>query len=528
MTQYIEIDIELIDNVIVGDFAGQEDMLSSLSYLSGSAIRGALIYKLLEDQRYSEDVVFNKIITNDVIFFNAYKINEGKRGLPAPMCFATNKAKQRIQENAEIYNILSGEETHSDEQRVRISAGDFIGNKGTALYSVKVNKNESLHIKTKERANRESGKKSEMYRIESIEKGQCFRSYIAVPSEEVMEIILSILHKEMSLFIGASRGNGYGHCKIKGINILEHNPEDFYLKSNQHYFYVYYMSDFIYVNQMGIHTGMFSDGFISEKLGVTCTLCGIATETKIITGFNSKIGGRLPQFIGAKMGTVVKYEYTGTLELSKVHEFTNSSYGLRVHEGFGRVAIVSDFNYQSILYGDNTKPWADQKLEYKLSGSDQRVLLNISKSIYLSRLNILIKKSIHKSGSIPLTNSKMTQWQMIFSQMKAAQYQEGIKSFEDLKAHIYKSNNLDKNQKMSRFIEHIIVQGITINDFVLKSNSLECFREMNILPDRVILGDCSYELRDEEIYQWNLYYLEQLLYFKRIEEKGAKSYEVVI
>ena len=338
MSRYIQFDIELMDDLIMGDFAGQTELAHSFNYIAGSAIRGAIIYKLLNKKIYNSNELLEKIISNKVYFLNAYKASEDKRSIPTPSCFLADKIKQRKLENTTVINMLNSCVNNSDEQQVRLKVGDFININNGEISKVNINKNDALHIKTQKRVKKENEEKTQMYRFETIEKNQLFKSYIHVIDELQEKAILEVIKENEILYLGASKGNGYGKCKIKNITVVKENPEcdtSIFQQNFNGTFYIYYLSDMIYKDKYGTINNSIEEEVINKALGIECKLEGCAVDGKVISGFNSTIGGNLCQSVAVKMGSIFKYSYTGELETRKIIDFTNKSFGERVEEGFG-------------------------------------------------------------------------------------------------------------------------------------------------------------------------------------------------
>ena len=84
---------------------------------------------------------------------------------------------------------------------------------------------------------------TKMFRYEAVDKGQSFKGRIKASSKLVDDIV-DIL-KTGVLYLGGSRGNGYGRCEISNIECME---ESILYKSDENIensLYIYFISDAI-------------------------------------------------------------------------------------------------------------------------------------------------------------------------------------------------------------------------------------------------------------------------------------------
>lgn len=537
MMNYLTLDIKLNENIIIGDFAGKEDQSSTLKYIAGSAIRGAVIYDLLHKIGIKEQEVLEKIIANKVFFLNGYKIIENQRSIPTPLCFVADKTKQRIKKNISVENVLSSNIEKSDEQRVRLKVGEFIKIKEKNIVSVPVSTRDFLHIKTaknnprKEITNEDSD--AQMYRVESIKKGQIFRAYIASKDKEAIELIEKSIFKGKIIYLGASRGNGYGQCEL--INVEKSNinkelidlTEISNLNKDKKEFYLLYMSDLIYLNSNGEVQGKFELSYLKDFLKVDCKFEGIAIEPKIITGFNSKLGGRLPQYIGAKMGTIAKYSYSGEIEDKDLIDFCNCSHGLRIEEGFGRVAILNDLSIENVLFDfcfveDNFIG------KIKLTEKEKEFIKIILKEIYTYRLKNIFTKETNNlvSPSIAkLNKSQLSKWRKIFEKMKYMNREDGTKYYDELINHIKESTNQNKLNQIRLINEIEVINKVSIDDWIKKSKDIKLLKETKLIPEPITLENETYCLEDSEAYYWHMDFLEKIFYHSRNKKVGG-NYDI--
>ena len=90
----------------------------------------------------------------------------------------------------------------------------------------------NLHINKK-------GEKNKLFRYESIKKDQIFSGIIKVVKDEYVQEVLNLFSNE-AVYIGGSKGSGYGRCIIENMKVLEGNPEDvdYTVDDNKDYLYI--------------------------------------------------------------------------------------------------------------------------------------------------------------------------------------------------------------------------------------------------------------------------------------------------
>src|SRR5690606_26606484 len=96
---------------------------------------------------------------------------------------------------------------------------------------VKVEKVSNLHINKRK-------EKNILFRYEAIKKGQVFGGIIKAEEDTYVDEIVNLLEDEI-IYIGGSKGSGYGKCIIEDVQVLDENPEEKIFKINDDEEFVY-------------------------------------------------------------------------------------------------------------------------------------------------------------------------------------------------------------------------------------------------------------------------------------------------
>src|SRR5690606_9488213 len=188
-----------------------------------------------------------------------------------------------------------------------------------------------------------ASEETKLFRYEAIKKGQTFKGIIKVEDEAYIDEIKEIF-EDRYVYIGGSKGSGYGRCKISNIKIEEENPEYEIFKYKNDYkehMYLIALSDIIYRNKLGQYKTYIEDEYICKELGLKeVKYIDSIIETKNITNYNNKWSCHTPQIVGIKAGSIFKYEIQGEIDEDRLLKFMDAGIGERKADGFGRFVLV--------------------------------------------------------------------------------------------------------------------------------------------------------------------------------------------
>lgn len=527
MYKYITYDIEALQNIKLAKSNIQEDSEDSMDYITGSAIRGAFIYKYIHKYGLTDinqGIHREKIFKGDIKFFNAYPKYEDNRSIPFPKCyFAPKEDIRRFKEKGERLKMSLGldDDLGNGFEKIRLSDFVCLNDTGETYTQIKVNKESNLHI------NKQSDtEKNLLFRYESIKKGQFFGGIIKVKKEYVTEIF-ELLNKS-EIYVGGSKGSGYGKCIIKNMQDQTDNPE-YKSFENKDYFEdeinLVAMSDIIYRSKSGEYCTIIDAEYIKDRLGLDkVNYCDSCIETKNITGFNNKWNCRIPQIVGIKAGSVFKYEITGEVDKQRLREFIDEGIGERKSEGFGRFVIIDSLekNSQFCNY-EKERDYEERRIRGKklcsnFSDNEKEQIQGLFDEIYKNRIEKSIIKRVNDIDSDIRNRDELnkSQWGKLmdlFIELSYKSPEKGIEHYNMWKRNVSKKDSLFLFNKVKVKDESII--GF-LSRFVEKSSDITTHKEKN---EAVEFMGFKAEIKSDFAYKMNMKILTELCRYQIRKER---------
>jgi CRISPR-associated protein Csx10 len=410
LSKYIIFNIKAIENLKIGRFERDLNNESSNNYITGSAIRGALIWKWV--QKFKEPI--SEWFNGDIKVYNAYPLIEDQMTIPMFSCFGGEKRlmKDSLQ-NKKVKNFLYSSKS---ENEIPYRGGKYIlleGDKGIPYTPVMVYK---LHISKKSNSKNNDPK---MFRYEAIAKDQSYRAAIQVPDDLVVKV-QEILENE-SFYFGGSRGSGYGKCELTNLKVQ--NTLDGYsmkevLSDNdspkeKQALFVYFMTDGILYYNGENHTSIPTE-VLKDKLDIkgTLKLDKSFIDIKTATTYNSLYKTNTVCYSAVTKGSVLKYEVNENINEKLVSKLESDGIGLRREEGFGLIKVLKslprEINIEAFI---DTNPKFEDKA-ISLNIEDENLINHIAKSVYTNRKELAIQGmllNIAKNSETSLKNFPSSQ-----------------------------------------------------------------------------------------------------------------------
>lgn len=522
---YISLKITNLEPLKIGSSNSSDTASYSKEYIAGGSIRGSIIGALINRGYDMNDLKKKTELLNHVKFTNAYLSNNGNRMIPMPLGFVADK-KELASYSGESIDICSiYDEDIAGKKPVKKEG--FVNLFGDTLEGVSANKTFNLHIGVNGRADNVSERA--MYRYEALAENQNFISYIILDnvSENTKEEILNLFKEEKILYIGGSKGSGYGRCIVDAADLIAtSNPEkiDSISYDGGNELYIYYVSDTILQNIYGESVGFLDKETFNKLTGVDADIeyLGGAVDNVMISGYNNMYGGTLPACLGIKAGSVQRYIIKGEESqqlkesLDKIEE---SGIGLRTEEGFGRVLFTNRLEFSNIKRAKKDTMNADA---ISLSDEDKEQLRIIGKRLFIARSKYDIEAAIVKE------NEKITRITVESSQLgkvvdilkggyniTADQLQKEIKDYFD---HMRDKSG---NPRAYRQFVDTKIDGKQLNGYIIelveKVDGKLLFASEH--ASKVVNHDLIVNISREDNYRLNLKYLIEL--FKYIR-KGVR------
>jgi len=521
MHKYLTYDIEALQDLKFSSTNAQIESEETFQYITGSAIRGAFIYKYIINNRVddiNQGIHREKLLKGKIKFLNAYPEYDDNRSMPFPKCYFA--PKNEIKTFVDRISIKSCLDTSLEQEYERVRLSEFVGYDGENYYRVKVDKNSNLHIN-------KLNEKNILFRYESIKRGQIFKGIIKVEDDEYVEEVKDLFENAI-VYLGGSKGSGYGKCLIKNIEVLEENPE-YKLVEDKDYFedeiYLIAMSDIIYRNEVGQYMTFIEPEYLAKELGLNkVEYVDSSIETKGITNFNNKWNCYSPHILGIKAGSVFKYKIDGDIDIETLKAFMDKGIGERKAEGYGRFIIVDSMEDTYLEESSEVKvdDYDTFELFSNLNEDEENQLQYIVDKIYENRLEnyistIVIDIDKYMKNQEQINSSQWGKYKGLFSSLTYKEPEEGIESYKKYMNHIVQKRSESYRQirklkyKDKDFLDFL-------NDFVCNSTNIDLFYS-KVKVDKVRLGKFESKIDKIFTYRYNMKILAELFRYQ-IRKEG--------
>lgn len=513
MSKYITYLIDTLEDIKQAKTSAKGSTEASMDYITGSSVRGAYIYKYIRKFHLSDinqGTHKDKLLKGEITFLNAYPASGTDRSIPFPKCYFATKDNIRGFEREMA--IASGFSLPAGQVFENVRLAEFVQIEDDVFKMVKVKKKANLHIN-------KSTPKNKLFRYEAIEKGQTFKGIIKVEDDKYVDEVIELLNND-NVYIGGSKGSGYGKCRFHAFEIAEENPEYTQFSRRSSYngssLYFFALSDIIYRTESGEYQTIIDAEFIRNSLGLEDVYFEDSMiETKDITAFNNKWGCNLPQVMGIKAGSIYKYGFKGSIGRERLAKFIDKGLGERKSDGFGRFVILDSVTNAVLKKEDH-----HQKLEIDLikllsdmSYAEKDQAKKILTGIYMTRFENGINKQVlelyEKLRKPKAMNA--SQWGFYLNLFNYLQYKtsaEGIKIFNENVGKI-----VGKRSKSFKQINNVYLDNKKLLDFLCDyinhGYAPEAFLKMNPV-DTIRLGDVTPEIDNEFAYKIKMKTLTEL------------------
>lgn len=377
--------LRLLEPVLVSQAeSGEENSAIGLSFVPGSAIRGALVARYLAAEDPGDfaenDEARSLFLDGTVVFLNAYPSPEKERLLPRPLSWFTEK-KQAREERGTLYDwavddsieleqpkppqdaafcdltvpkseleLEPGMISPLDDESEAFFADTELEDAEAKFYTPAREIN--VHIALVKANTRTDANK--VYRYEALAAGEILAGAIVASDDFDLEPLQTLLEENPDLFLGGAHTAGYGHTQVESVTLVKGWTEYEAVDTPEKLVIVTLLSDTILRGP----DGQFSadmDGALARLL----ELSDLQAKRKyqrvgVVGGFNRKWGLPLVQTWALKAGSVFVYD-ANEVDANRLRALVGNGIGERRAEGFGRVAVN--------LHTADTVNW--RQLEYK-------------------------------------------------------------------------------------------------------------------------------------------------------------------
>lgn len=506
MSKYITYTLEAIEDIKLAKTNAQIDSEESMDYITGSSIRGAYIYKYIMKNKISDINAGehrDKLLKGGIKFLNAYPMFEDTRSIPFPKCYFAPKQEIRCFDKSINIKMSVDKELMPGYEKVR--KAEFVGYYDDSYKKINVSKKSNLHIN-------KIGEKNKLYRYEAIKKKQKFKGIIKIEQEEYAEEVFDLLSDSI-VYIGGSKGSGYGKCRIYHMIEEDINPEyeQFCDKYNfDGEIYLLALSDIIYRTDLGEYKTYIEPELIGQALDIEdIKFIDSSIETKRITSFNNKWNCSTPQIVGIKAGSVFKYRINGKIYNDLLMNFMDKGIGERKADGFGRFVMLDSLE-DTCLYSEDSVNQTNKDIYStmeEMTLDDKEQIISIFNKIYEQRVDLSINEIVlqmYKSIRNP-NDMKDSQWGNYLAMFKSLYFEEPEKGkiiYKRYMEHLNKKRSSSYRQ-LNRLYYNNEKFVDFLNAFVNSSDDIDKFYRENSAK-RIEIGNLKSSIDSEFVYKKNI------------------------
>jgi CRISPR-associated protein Csx10 len=470
--------------ILVTSFQGDPNSDISYPYLPGSAIRGALIgrylhlYAPLNEDIVNDPTIRQLFFEDSTRFLNAYLYIEelNQRSLPTPQSWRQLKD----QENCVI--DLSSSEAADDEESLERMGSKFCSVLSETIYLHQEQRRINIHNQRDRHKGRATKNNGQIYKYESLEKGQTFQAVILCEREENGQTLQQLLEQSPILRIGGSQTAGYGKVRVSNIDVSKSSDwqeVDIPIDDRDHsgICRITLLSDAIMCNDSGQYVVEPPTELMADLLRIPMPSLPMSYMNGItVGGFNRKWGLPLPQVCAIAAGSIFVYDNL-SLTTEQIQQLEWHGIGERRNEGFGRVAVNWLLDIRKLYVG-----------ELQLNSPDE--IPPLTKSTQLARematrllrqqLEQILEQEVNKwrlSGNI--SNSQLSRLILVANQALQESNSDLVKNF---------LNNLKSTAKTQ-------FESAKISDQSLKQKCLDWLQDAQwigtSIPSVVIAGETA-------------------------------------
>lgn len=505
--KWYKLELETKEPVIIGhENSGTE------KYINGNAIRG-LFVKELEEKIKSPDTKLK--FSKDIVFYDAYLLEDGKEYIPSPMTFEVNKHEYKKFQNSrssEINIINKLKESTRDKSPVKIKA-PYIFLEDKKAIEGNIELKEKLHINLK---NKKENKNDEniIFRYEAIEKNQKFYFFVKINdknSSELEKIFKEIFGGGIKKFkIGKSRSTGYGEVEI---NLIKETTEPFnninMIKDRKDgkLLLLYFFTKAIFRDKFGDTTFSPCDElkaiFGNDKVELKRSF----VSTEVFGGYNSFWNLELPKEVGISAGSIYEYRITN-LDSDKIKQIEENGLGYFKERGFGLVLVLVDIDLDVTIL--KSKDTANKGINIMV-GIQPKILEKEIESLKKLMENKIKNKKIEKEFYHHISHDELNLKVIIDKEVSTSKLYQliDILDYENSIKEIAKDKNEYNNEKL------INILGYTVVEFITKIDE-----DPNEIIKKLELYSCSDVLKEDNKKLKELF--KEIIRYKIRARKGGE------
>ncbi len=248
----ITLKLHIVDPIIITQKSATEGVHSTLDYIPGANILGALAgacYAKLKKGTPNISV-FDVFHSGQVRFGNALPLNNNQASYPLPISFHYPKGEYK----SNVYNQLQ-ENSLGSVQLKQHREGYISLSNDNNLTHIKPKKD--YHLRTAINPNTSTAKASQLFGYQSIQAGADYQAHIDVDTPELAQFIETELKRLKQIRVGRSKSSHYGRVNITSVTTQKYSPETtpiLRLKNNKESIVLWLASDLVAYTTEGLPT----------------------------------------------------------------------------------------------------------------------------------------------------------------------------------------------------------------------------------------------------------------------------------
>jgi len=358
--RYLPYILTLNSPAIISTPGGDPNSSSTLSYIPGTAVRGASATALGDPHGdNSRKQEFRDIVLGGTVcYLNAYPIVNGRRALATPVSLRLKK--DDLKDTKDVTDLSAYDlESWPDEELIPIGEEFLtIGAAQPALYNPKISSRiHHQRDREKGRAWKDKDGKTHgaIFTFESLDSSQIFGGVIQLRSEQEEELdLIESRVKELlgeTLLVGRSRRAGYGGMvsiawdssrsrEVSGAGMEVLGPLSRDIVQHDKFRLLLTSACIVRSPSTGqADPAAFMD-MIASRLNNRVDMIRKVWTFEAIGGFNRKWRLELPQTMAVSAGSVFVLKANQAITLNELHEIEHEGFGERKDEGYGRLLFL--------------------------------------------------------------------------------------------------------------------------------------------------------------------------------------------
>lgn len=381
MTRVITYTLTLEEPCLLAAPGGDPNTESSLAYIPGGALRGALAAVWLRDHKNADETFTDLFLNGKVRYLNAYPLLD-TRALPVPRAWTKLKDEGDKDEDDKVYNRAEqGQFDKADESITSGVGATFVT--FTAPYD---KSEEAYEIAVHTARNREKGRSIEgdadsaLFRYRALARDQVFAGAIVV-DDGIDAAAVEALLADRSLLLGGSQNAGYGLTRVTGVEQpaawreVEGEAQDIAAGDT---FIVYLSSHAILhdpdTGQPTTDICRFLPGTIDKSFAAAGW----------VGGFNKQRGLPLSQQWAAQMGSTWVIKARTAIIAGQIRDLEERGIGARTEEGFGRLIINPQWPQEPFKFREDD---SEAKPQEESTGTDEKLSPTVPLHPLLTKMN---------------------------------------------------------------------------------------------------------------------------------------------